>query len=496
MHISELAKNSRVSIRPIQRQTLEAAIACRGVICAARMGAGKTWLSGALPQVLNAKRTLIIVPATGDGKEKTLQALREARKDWNLVEVYKLMTYNELSAKDGEAKLIDWQPDLIIPDEAQNMRRVTQHAGARKVARYMANRPDTMFCPLTATLMKYGLADYAHLFVWAFKQESPLPLYHEDIALWARAAAGDEEAQERIHLTPRQIAERIRSHPGVVISNDIFAGVKLTVQPYFVNSGLETELADVRKKLVKPDGSPLILGDDKDESPGAHSVASVRRQVGLGFYYVPKPRPPAEYVAARKAYFGLVNALLAAGSFDTELQVREVLTGKARARYDRWRAAAEAFKYESEPVWLGSDVLAACANWGVAGGIVWTSHKAFGETLAEYTGWPYYAGGGKNRKGGSILKAKAKTIICSSKAIGVGHHLIQYHRNLDTCFPSNSADGEQRIGRTFRDGQLEDVTYDILVTCEEHMNAFDKAVELAKLEERQLLRPTILGLVE
>lgn len=495
MNISDLAKNDRVCIRPIQLKTLEAAIACRGVVCAARMGAGKTWLSGALPLVLGALRTLIVVPATGDGREKTLAAFRSYRADWNLVEVYKLMTYNELSAKDGEAKLLNWQPDLIICDEAQNMRRVTHHAGARKIARYMAANQETMFCPLTATLMKYGLADYAHLFAWAFKADSPLPLYHEDIALWARAAAGDEEAIERVRLTPRQIADRIRKHPGVVISDDIFAGVKLIVQPYFVNSGLEKELAAVRKDLVKPDGSPLILGDDKDESPGAHSVASVRRQVGLGFYYVPKPRPPAEYVAARKAYFGIVNGLLAAGHFDTELQVRESLEGKGRARYDRWRAAADAFKYESEPVWLGSDVLAAVANWGQAGGIVWVSHTAFGMALSEYTGWPYYGSGGKNKKGGSILKARARTIICSSKAIGVGHHLIQYHRNLDTNFPSNSADGEQRIGRTFRDGQLEDVTYDILVTCEEHMNAFDKAIELAKLEESQLLRPTVLGLV-
>jgi hypothetical protein len=52
---------------------------------------------------------------------------------------------------------------------------------------------------------------------------------------------------------------------------------------------------------------------------------------------------------------------------------------------------------------------------------------------------------------------------------------------------------EQTVGRQFRDGQESDVDFRILVSCEEHLNALEKAEKLAIIEERQLRKRTILG---
>lgn len=495
-----LRKTSSVTLFDIQEQTLEAAVQKRGVVCAARVGAGKTLLSGTLPVALGAKRTLIVVSGKGEIPEKTRKEFQELRKSWRLVgeqdDVYYQTTYEALSRADGEEILKLWQPELIVADEVHNWRRVTANAGARKVAKWMHEHPETMFAGLTGSLFKFGLADYAHFFHWAFGEDSPLPGNTEDIALWAKAAAGDPDAIARVGLTPQQIAERVHNYPGFVISDDVFDGVKLTMEPWFVDSGLEKELEDVRTNLVKPDGSPLVLGDDEDDSPGAGSVASVCRQIATGFYYVPSPTPPASYVAARKAWVGFANARISSGEFYSELQVKRwvrQLGGGPLEKLERWEKARDEFKYESVPVWLSDRVVHELGEWSKQGGIIWTANTALGERLSGVCGIPWYGPGGKTRGGASILRARAPAIAASAKAVGVGHNLQRYNRACVTNCPSNAADLEQLVGREFRHGQLKDVHVDILVSCAEHYYAFDKAKDLAILEEKQMLRPNILS---
>ena len=141
-----------------------------------------------------------------------------------------------------------------------------------------------------------------------------------------------------------------------------------------------------------------------------------------------------------------------------------------------------------------------CEQWLKKGvGIVWVKHGFFGDELEKRTGCPFFREGGLNSRGEHLQvmadqvaqgMRKPFSIIASQDACATGFNLQPWHRNLITSCPTSSATLEQQLGRTHRDGQKADaVEVDILVSCLEHVDAWEKARARARATEDTLGAP-------
>jgi hypothetical protein len=155
-----------------------------------------------------------------------------------------------------------------------------------------------------------------------------------------------------------------------------------------------------------------------------------------------------------------------------------------------WEGIRNTFEPGSRPLWLSDHALRYCEAWGrEAPGIIWVDHIAFGVELERRTGFRFFQGGGKDRHGKPIEKARAdETIIASRGANSTGRNLQKWCRNLVTAMPANNRDFEQMVGRTHRDGQKRAVTVEILMGCKAHVDSLQKVLDDAARQDQTLLR--------
>jgi hypothetical protein len=479
---------SAATLRPIQAAALLEAVETEGrAFVNARMGAGKTLTAALLPVVLRAKRPLILVP--GGLVKKTRDEFAEYRKDWRLPVMYELRGYEALGTKKQADFLSEYRPDLIVADEADKLARVRKASRARRVARYMCEAPDTKFVALTATFFKSSFLDFAHLLAWSMRDLCCFPL--NDIT-WSRWAAVLDRDETRPGVSLAKWHQWIDTCPGVIISQDTFDG-ELDVAHVAAAPAAPKQIEGVRRHKVRPDGLELFI-EKKDDSLKEHgaSVANVIRQLALGFYYRPDPRPPKGWVESRLRYVRRVNARIEQGWGDTELQIREILEAEGCPILAAWQKAQRAFSPSYVPEWIDDHAINYARTWGRDGGIIWTPYHAFGRRLSECSGWPYFGQGGLSPSGESIEEYQGQTVIASVRANSTGRNLQRWCRNLIVSPPSNGRDLEQLIARTYRDGQTRKVLVDILLACPEAKTALNTCYDLAEREGSILRRPSIL----
>ncbi len=470
-----------------------------------RVGGGKTLISFLAPKILDAKRPLLLLPAKLI--EKTQREWREAAKDWKVAKHLQFMSYEILGRASGATRLETKVPDLIMADEAHKLKS-PRAAVTRRVTRFMQAHPLTMFVPMSGTIMKSSIKDFAHLLQWSHGQMSPLPLYAETLTEWSEAldeganmfvrrdpgilldlfegafdddgACGDDNARR----ARRVFFARAQATPGIVMadSKDQYTG-SLLIEPleYDVNAATEANFKKLREEMCRPDGWAL------SEAMQAWAVA---RQLSLGLHYAWDPPAPQEWLDARKAWAVFVRDFLGsprsqAMGIDSEFTcMKAVLGGDIEDKYDvlgEWRRIKPTFTVNSVEVWHDHSALIASAAWLAKhpNGICWVEHVFFGQALSKMTGVPYYGPQGLDARGNFIEAHPAGSpIIASIAANSEGRNIqAKFWDNLMTAPAADSERWEQVLGRTHRKGQLEDtVTMDVLVGCREHLESVPRAL--------------------
>lgn len=512
-----------MSLRPIQALALYEIGRYGGLFGPIRVGGGKTILSLLVPFILNAKRPVLLLPAALI--QKTEDDRRQYAKHWRISPSLRLISYESLG-REGQAKMLDfWRPDVVIADEAHRLKN--KKAGVtRRVVRYMREDPLTKkkwepaarpkFVGISGTMLKGGsIKSFAHLLQWSHREGAPIPLEEGELEEWAsaldegsnpfnrthpgalRKLASDEDLSSLDELTAvrRGFHRRLTETPGVVSTGGDQVACSLYVKaiPVKTNATTEANFLKLRGNGTEdlpgwetPDGWPLSM---------ATEVWRVARELALGFHGIWDPRPPQEWLNARKNWAAFVRETLAhSRTLDTELQV-----AKACARgdldatdYDAWQAVKDSFRVNPKDVWHDTAALEACEAWIKRGpGIVWISHSFFGDELERRTGVPYFREEGLDKRGNSLSvlarlitegKAKAGPILASSFACSTGFNLQPWNRNLLTSCPSGAGSLEQLIGRTHRDGQEADqVEVDVLLGCVENFESWTRARSEAQM---------------
>ena len=461
-------------------------------------------------------RPLYVVP--GSLKVKTETEFTALRRHWRVAPQYWLKSFTELGLERNAQILDQLQPDGLIFDEPDVLRSVmkpTASAAAKRIARYIAARRAAglpLYCVfLGATPERASCLDYLPMVRWALGDGAPCPTDDHELLAWSAYLDGGEDAdggafvkyfgpvRDREHALDLYY-DRVSSTPGVVISDDAFDDVPLTIHVHHVDPcDGEPELAQgfemLRETWQRPDGWDLVEAAD-DASPddvNTWSIWGVARQMAVGFFYRPDPPPPKEWAAARKAWCKYVRQLIEApGSrYDTERQVRSACERSPRRvlEWERWRDVKDTFKPNPTPVWISRHALDAARAWGAAApGVIWTDHIAFGKRLAQETGWRFYGQKGLDPAGRSIESEDGtRTVIASRTANQRGRNLqFAFHRNLIMAMPNAACDIEQLIGRTHRQHQSKPVHVDVYSACVEHWNSLQRVETGARKQSRWL----------
>jgi hypothetical protein len=478
------------------------------------VGGGKTLLSFLLPLVLQAKRPVLLLPASLI--EKTWHDRRALAEHWRLPTNVQLISYEMLGRINAATKLDYICPDMVVADECH---RIKNHrAGVtRRVVRFMKEHPETRFAGMSGTVMKQSIEDFAHILRWALKDSAPIPMTDDETTSWAEALDEKVNPIQRkrpgalMHLRPkgacgacwpegaasmsflcdcggleharRVFQERVLQTPGVVASSKtdgVTCSLRIESLDYTPSATTEQHILHLRAQWETPDGWPFSE---------ALELRRYARELALGFHGVWNPRPPQDWLDARKDWASFVREVIShSHSLDTELAVANAIdAGESKGSLaggasilGAWRAIRPTFDINPEPVWHDDHALEVCAAWMKQhAGIVWTEHRFFSHELARRTGAQYFGADGVDQKGNSITLVKpGKAIIASVAANSTGRNLQMFSENLITSCPSGAATLEQLLGRTHRDGQeADEVSCDILMGCREQSDAFQNAME-------------------
>lgn len=497
--LTELLKTPQGTMKlwPTQAVALYEIGTVGGLLGPISVGQGKTLTSLLAPTMLDAKRPLLIIPASL-GK-KTTRDMKMLRMHWDVPEFYPVRTYEWLGTVGAADWLEKFQPDLIVMDEAHYYRNM-QAARTRRIRRFFADHADVACVALSGTLTKRSIHDYAHIAAWCLAENSPLPRQWEDLAKWADAIdehKGDDPPmrpgmlkalcvnedgslnQEELALWERDevkaaritFGRRLAETPGVVasFSNDVDASLAIESVECPMAPVIEEHFKTLRGRWETPDGWPIADGLGMFR----HS-----RELACGFFYAWEPRPPRSWLEPRKAWYKFVRETLKhSRKLDSKKQV--ALAYPEADELVAWQEVRDTFEPNVVPVWIDDSVVDFAAEWAEKErGIIWVEHRCVGSRLAEKHGLTYYGAQGKSASGRFIDDHPAdEPMVASIKSNSQGRNLQKWSKNLVLGLPPNALGAEQLIGRTHRPGQQADeVSFQVLVTCLEHVTGFWQAV--------------------
>lgn len=474
-------------LRPVQRIALHVIETHpkHGLLGPIGVGHGKGLITFLAPEAARKRRPLLLIPASM--RDSCRREYAKFSRHWRVSRRLSIQSYEQLSRPDANKYLSTIKPDMIIADEAHLLRH-HDSARTKRVARYMAANPDTVFVAVSGTLTRRSVKDYAHLAEWALGRGSPLPMEWSDLEAFADALDASPKPpnprsfgylhklgldltgvpwKQRREAARKVYLRRFESTHGVVSTGDASVGASLLIDalPVAIPEKIDEALRELRSTWVRPDGEELATPLD---------LARVESCLLSGFYYRwkwPNDKPDREWLDARAAWHRTVRTILKRNmpEYDSPFLVRNGLVhGRlewpgALQVYRAWERVKHRPPPPVEPVWLDDYLVEACARWVLAKldagerGIVWYQHSALGDAL-EDAGLPVFrAGEDPEAKG-----ANCDLIACSIRAHGTGKNLQRWHANLFMNWQSGGATIEQTIGRTHRQGQLADtVTVDL-----------------------------------
>jgi hypothetical protein len=487
-------------LRPVQAQALTEAHDYQGLFGPIRVSGGKTLISLLAPIVFEAKAPMLIVPAALI--EKTRTEARKLAQHWQLPTFLHIVSYQALGRVSGADTLERCNPDLIICDEVHKLKN-KRAAVTKRVSRFMHDHPSTCFIALTGTISKRSLHDFAHLLSWSLRLRTPLPRHYNELEAWALALdeqpnaivpplhpgailklATEEDTGGPTQRARTAVRRRINDTPGVVAASGEGCNVSLRVQGHVVHTAETTSqaFATLRNRWETPDGWPLSDG---------FAIWRHARELALGFYYKWLPRPPEDWLEARKTWSAFCRKVLKNNQrrLDSEMQVAQACKEHPEwygdQEYNAWVAIRDSFKPNTVAVPFDDSVLSYCQRWAGNGGLIWCEHIDFAERLSSSTRLPYFAGGGLDaHSGASIEDFEGKCAILSIEANREGRNLQRFSRNLVVSPPQQGDRWQQLLARTHRDGQeADEVICDVVVSCVEHVEALRIAASDAQYQE-------------
>lgn len=523
-----LCRNGPARLWPIQSAALHEARLMNGLFAPIAVGAGKTLISLLLPEVLDAELTVLLVPP--QLRDQLLRTADVYRRHFRLrLDRIHVVAYSELSLAHRAESLEQLGPDLIVADEAHNLRR-TEAARTKRFLRYMKMHPGCRFAAMSGTVTKRSIKDYAHLIELALKKNSPLPGKWSDLSDWADALdVFKTEVEESRRMRPGALQllcvpgesvragyrRRLVESRGVVATDEGALGASLVVQ--------KRNLAVPTAVLAKIDAVRKNWEIDGEELTDALEVWRIVRQLACGFYYVwdwPDGEPDAEWLEARRAWHrevrdflhrraraGMDSPLLLARAAAHTLDCEHGASGRACSRphwlsetWSAWSDVKHRAPPPVKPVWLDDFMVDDVVKWAYErtpedGGIVWYEHDALGRRVAEKGGLPFFGPGEEaGHKLGRTRAADRPAIVCSVHAHGTGKDLQEWRRNLVTTPPSAGAAWEQLLGRTHRPGQQADeVLVEVYLHVRELVATMAGALkDAAFIEETQGQRQKLL----
>lgn len=491
-------------LHAIQAQALHEIKETGGLLGPIAVGGGKTLISLLAPLVVQARRPLLILPAFL--VSKTERERGTLSKSFRIPRNVQIVSYEFLGRENAEKFLSDTvKPDLIICDEAHRLKNAK--AGVtRRISRYLEANKSCKFVCMSGTLIKDGIQDFAQLSAWALGDGSPCPLDENTLLDWESALApqhknplrevdpgpmlalaSEEDIREKGEREAVRLGfqRRLLATNGVVASRDGSLGTALYVRAleYGVNGATIANFETLRRLWETPDGWALTMAAD---------IARHAYELALGLHYVWDPRPPVEWLEARKQWAKFVRDVISESeTLDTEKTVATACErGLLRdTEFRIWANIRKTFTPKTRAVWHDNAPMEFVEKWAKEGpGIIWVRHTLFAKRLSQLTGLAYYGADGVTESGDFIEDASGKQcIIASAKANGTGRNLQKWSRNLHTAWQPSALEAEQLIGRTHRFGQDADAIYmDCLVGCAEHLNAMRSCVATATANEQTM----------
>lgn len=528
----------------------------RGLFAPIAVGEGKALISLLAAVLLQAERPLLIVPA--QVREQTnLQVLPEMSQHWRMHPNLEVITYWDLSQEFNANILEDINPDLIAADEVHRFKN--RNSGrTKRMTRYMTANPETIFAALSGTVTNRSIRDYDHILRWCLKAGTPLPETWQELCQWAdvldvmpeeledsRSPAGALEVwtydndgdpiltddDKLVQINVRQgYRDRLVQTPGVIATKADELGVSLILKERRLD--VPDRVLEMLAKLALTWETPN--GDLITEAVDLWRHA---RELCCGFWYRWDPKPPREWLDARKAWKQHVRDTLKHNRrrLDTELQVwneeaekhgrprapklkatdDEDLTveeiekiqkanAKKKAKHERelaewrvnvnpehcmwckWLSIRRSFKINNVAEWVDDFAIRDATKWlEEVGGIVWTEHTAWAERLSKVSGVRFF---GPGKKANIDILTHTGPMIASIKAHGEGKNLQHHHNtSLVVSPPSSGKTWEQLLGREHRPGQKEDeVIYEIYMHADELRASVRKAFRDARYLEHTL----------
>ena len=503
---------AKMAFRDIQALALLVAHLSDGGFLPIGTGWGKSLISLLAADALGARRPLLLIPPAMRVPLENAK-VRDYAPSFKVPPNLRVMAYSQLSQATSTDLLDKLAPDVIVADEAHNLRHADA-ARTKRVIRYLKAHPNTRVVLMSGTLTSKSVEDYAHLAEWALKERSPVPRTKHfpvlrafcavldaktvktngDSRYQAEAAPHDwsmfsplfpdwrnydTEAAEDGGPSPRVTRartlymERLLGSPGVVGTDALSVGASLyfherKVQPPQV---IVDHLAMLEDTWQRPDGEELVLAIDKWRCG---------RQLSQGFYYRwkwPEGKPTdadKDWLRTRAQWHREVREVLKRNlpHLDSPLLVtmaaRRILVGEVEDSplknagtllhaLEEWTPHAKR-RWGGKPtpptetVWISSFLLDDVMAWVKEHetGLVWYSDHAIAEGLAE-RGMRIY-GAGTNPEDIQGQHAAALSLHVHKD----GKNLQKHNEMLFISFDPSGTVMEQAVSREHRAGQEAD----------------------------------------
>ena len=515
-----------------QSALLHAVEHCGGAIGAIAVGGGKAAAALLSGVAANADCTIVLCPPST--QRQLYRTVAEWKPYYRMPRNLRIYSYDKISRDPGllTKTIGNHQRVMLACDEVHALAN-PDSARTRRVQRFLDANPQVMFVGLSGTITSKSLHQMAHIFQWALREKSPLPIVESDyLAAWAnccdvkgRPGPLDWSMIEKLavwhHGMPlgalpdktaaarEALAERIRTAPGVVATTGGALGTSLLIEDVDgpkVTVEVNQMLADLRERqeiiYTDEDGRQRteILTDDTAIWRAGHSLS-------MGFFYMwDWPKTPDgnaiidhDWLDARADWNAAIRAELkhhAAENYDSPGTITDTiaielgagLNGPVHEMYRKW-IPHSVKRWQGQPtpptkaIWVDESPVQFVVDYAKklsTPTIFWYQSKAVCAKLKEL-GFP----GPVVLAGEPVPKQtkanKFKHIALSIPSHGTGLNLQDRSSNFVIEPPTNGKAWEQMIARTHRPGQLAD---EVVVKVLQHTEPFREAFEKAMLDAR------------
>lgn len=461
-----------MSLRPIQNIALTVAKDAGGLVGMIGCGAGKTLISLLLGKVLDAKRVLLLLPASLVHKTKKEAKMYREHFDFELPEI---LSYEKLSYHTSLSLLDSINPELVICDEAHKLKSLTS-TRTKRLGLYL-HKNKCKFVVMSGTLLNKSLHDIAHLADWVLHEKSPFPRNTRDVEALDLVLKGDANRFQYKQFTPLKTKDgwrtsflkRLESVQGVVITNQEEVGASLRLNTWRLKMPEELEEAiktcfeegvveglehlDVDVEQIR-ESDHLWEDEDAFACRGLHQM-----MLGCLYYWDWQGNRNDEWLTARRDWARALRQIkdFNIDGFDSNYLIEthfedlpEDVVNYYRASREAWHLVKDFVPPPKKRVWVSDYIIEACKEYVRDKEVIlWVDLQAVGERLAEELNVEYYGAG-------SEIPSHGKTCVMSIKSHGTGKNLQAWGDNLVVHPVSDPSLLEQLIARTHRAGQTRD----------------------------------------